>query len=78
LDVFVYILSRFEKAVLAKTKKFPAPGTQEEDFVLPRISRPLQNGEVPDKISFSSFLFGLTTDFFSVSLATDERERVFV
>jgi hypothetical protein len=47
-----------------ENKKFPAPGTQEEDFVLPRISRPLQNGEVPDKISFSSFLFGLTTDFF--------------
>jgi hypothetical protein len=47
-----------------ENKKIPAPGTQEEDFVLPRISRPLQNGEVPDKISFSSFLFGLTTDFF--------------
>jgi hypothetical protein len=33
----------------------------------------------PTKISCSSFLFGLTTEFFfSVSLATDERERVFV
>jgi hypothetical protein len=77
MDVFVYILVFIRKnCFLAKTTKFPHRDEEEENVFFARKTYPgrCRESEVPKNVMSSSCLV-ISVLFFSVSLATVERER---